>query len=44
VNGVFIAERETIHKDVEAARTLMKQMDEHLNKLEAKVKSFGFRF
>ena len=39
-----MAERETIHKDVEAARTLLNQMDEHLNKLETKVATFGFRF
>ena len=41
--GGFI-ERETIRNDVEAARTLLKEMDEHFNKLEAEVTIFDFRF
>ena len=42
VNGGISTEREIIRSDVETARTLLKQMEEHFNKLEAKVSRFKF--
>ena len=39
INGAFALSsgKETIRRDVEAARILFRQMDEHLSKLETKV-------
>ena len=39
INGAFALSsgKETICRDVEAARILFRQMDEHLSKLETKV-------
>ena len=42
VNGGMSTERETIRNDMEAARTLLKQMEEQFNKLEAKVSQLPF--
>ena len=42
VNGGMSTERETIRNDMETARTLLEQMEEHFNKLEAKVSQLPF--
>ena len=42
MNCGISTERDMIRSDVETARTLLKQMEENFNKLEAKVSSFKF--
>lgn len=43
VNGGISMESQTIHKDMEVARTLLKQMETHLHRLEAKVSRIDFK-